>query len=91
MTPDQIHHSPLTHLVIGGRVGPVLWGRRHQLDVDQVRVLEVLGLGLVVLSLLALRVTRAAGRFSKIMDRFSSAQSREDFKTINPYKTLLEL
>ena len=44
------------------------------MDVDEVRVLLVV----LLLSLLA-------GRFPRIMDQFS----RKDFKTINPYKTLL--
>ena len=45
---------------------------------------------MVELSLLAPGVQRTAGRFPEIMDQFSPAQSGKDFKTINPYKTLLE-
>ena len=46
---------------------------------------------LVLRLLLAVRVAGTGGRFPEIMEQFSSAQSGEDFKTINPYKTLLEL
>ena len=47
-------------------------------DVDEVRVL--IQVALLGISLMDPR----AGRFSEIMDQFSSAQSGEDFKTINP-------
>ena len=45
---------------------------------------------MVELRLLAPGVQRTAGRFPEIMDQLSPAQSGKDFKTINPYKTLLE-